>query len=95
MAANAKSANRYNRSGTDIISPEPLALPKPTSSPSPLPRHVHTLDANGSVQALVVDEGVLIAGLQGGQIAVRQHHSHCPQFVSNATLLPGMVDNNL
>ena len=32
---------------------------------------IHRLDAGGSVQALVVDDEVLIAGLQGGQIAVR------------------------
>ena len=43
----------------------------PHASQQATPSEVHRLDAGGSVQALVVDDEILIAGLQGGQIAVR------------------------
>lgn len=44
-------------------------LPPTSSTSKPV---THRLDAGGSVQAVVVDGEILIAGLQGGQIAVNR-----------------------
>ena len=40
------------------------------ATPSSTKDAVHRLDAGSSVQAIAVGDGVLYAGLQGGQIAV-------------------------
>ena len=38
----------------------------------------HRLNASGSVQAIIVDDDVLFAGLQGGEIIVCRNSSSCP-----------------
>ena len=60
-SAEAETLNAATRPGQGDDSNEP---------PDTIKDALHRLDAGTSVQALAVGDGILYAGLQGGQIAV-------------------------